>query len=327
MSYTVTQESFESLASCWADPSQCLRWNSIFVLPAWLKVWWQELGSGGDLYLGAVRQREKITGIAPLLVKEGRASIIGSGDVCDYLDFVITPGKERDFYSVLLDDLRQQGITHLDLGPLRPDSAVLTDLVEIARNRGYEVLCREQGTSVEIDLPDSWDDYLATLAKKQRHEVRRKLRRLGEAGNVEHRCLGVSHQEVGDYIDTFLRLFSLSRGEKVGFMTAQMESYFRALAGAMSEIGLLRFGILELDTRPVAMIMGFDYDNSMYLYNSSYDPQYNSLSAGLLCKILCIKESIGEGKTKFDLLQGDETYKYQLGGREVPLYRCQITIK
>jgi CelD/BcsL family acetyltransferase involved in cellulose biosynthesis len=128
-------------------------------------------------------------------------------------------------------------------------------------------------------------------------------------------------------MDTFLRLFSLSRGEKAGFMTAQMESYFRALAGAMAEIGLLRFGILELDTRPVAMIMGFDYDNSMYLYNSSYDPQYNSLSAGLLCKILCIKESIEERKTKFDLLQGDEAYKYQLGGREVPLYRCQITIK
>ena len=66
MSYVVTQESFDSLAYCWADSSHRLRWSSIFVLPAWLKVWWQEFGSGSELYLGAVRQREEIIGIAPL---------------------------------------------------------------------------------------------------------------------------------------------------------------------------------------------------------------------------------------------------------------------
>ncbi len=326
MNYTVTQESFDSLASFWADPSQHLRWNSVFVLPAWLKVWWQELRSEGELYLGAVRQEEKIIGIAPLLMKEGKAAIIGSADVCDYLDFAIVPERERDFFSVLLDDLKQKGINHLDLGPLRPDSAVLTDLVAIAQDREYEVLCQEEGVSLELDLPATWDEYLATLVKKQRHEVRRKLRRLWEAGSVDYHCFEIG-QEVGDSIDTFLKLFSLSREGKAKFMTTRMESFFRSLARAMAEIGLLKFGVLELDALPVAMIMGFDYDNSMYIYNSAYDPQHNSLSIGLLCKVLCIKESIREGKKRFDLLKGDESYKYQLGAREVPLYRCQITIK
>ncbi|GAJ14899.1 unnamed protein product, partial [marine sediment metagenome] len=90
---------------------------------------------------------------------------------------------------------------------------------------------------------------------------------------------------------------------------------------------LLKLGILELDTVPTAMVMCFDYDDCMYLYNSAYNPQYNSLSVGLLCKVLCIKESIQEGKKRFDFLKGDETYKYHLGGEEVPLYSCQITIK
>ena len=72
--------------------------------------------------------------------------------------------------------------------------------------------------------------------------------------------------------------------------------------------------------------MGFDYNDKMYLYNSAYDPQYDSLSAGLLCKILCIQESIQEGRKVFDFLKGNETYKRQLGGKEIPLYRCQITI-
>jgi len=274
-----------------------------------------------------VRQEEKIIGIAPLLIRGETASIIGSADVCDYLDFIVASGIERDFFTVLLDDLRQKGINHLDLRPLRPDSTVLTDLVGIARERRYEVLCKEEGVSVELDLPATWEEYLAILARKQRHEVRRKLRRLWEAGDVQHRCVEVGRSEVGDYTDTFLKLFSLSREEKANFMTSQMESFFRSLAKAMAEIGLLRFGILELDTLPAAMTIGFDYNDSHYLYNSAYDPQYNSLSVGLLCKVLCLKESIEKGKKIFDFLQGGEPYKYHIGGREIPLYRCQIVIK
>jgi len=273
-----------------------------------------------------VRQREKIIGIAPLLIRGETASIVGSADVCDYLDFVATPGMEGDFFDALLDDLGQKGISQLDLKPLRPDSTVLTHLLTIAQNRKYEVLCHEEGVSVELDLPSTWDEYLATLAKKQRHEVKRKLRRLWEAGNVDYRCVEVS-LEVGGSMDTFLRLFSLSQEEKASFMTTQMESFFRSLAEAMAEIGLLRFGILEVNELPVAMIMGFDYNDSMYLYNSAYDPNYSYLSVGLLSKVLCIKESIKRGRKKWDFLKGGEPYKYHLGGREIPLYSCQIIIK
>ena len=128
-------------------------------------------------------------------------------------------------------------------------------------------------------------------------------------------------------MDTFLKLFALSQEEKASFMTARMESFFRALAKAMAEIGLLRFGVLEVDGIPTAMTMNFDYNGSIYLYNSAYNPQYNSLSVGLLCKLLCLKESIEQGRVKWDFLKGGEPYKYQIGGREIPLYSCQITIK
>tara|TARA_B100000315_G_scaffold161618_1_gene150123 strand:+ start:320 stop:1300 length:981 start_codon:yes stop_codon:yes gene_type:complete len=326
MSYTITYESFDSLTSCWADPNSGLKWNSPFVLPAWLKVWWQELGPEAEPYLGSVREGERIIGIAPLLLKEREASIIGSADVCDYLDFIVVPGREQDFFSTLLDDLRQQGINHLDLGSLRPDSTVLTNLVGLAKERDYEVLCHEEGVSIELDLPATWDEYLATLTKKQRHEVRRKLRRLEKTDNVNYRC-GEVNRPVGDSMDAFLKLFSLSRKEKAGFMSARMESFFRSMAGAMAEIGLLKFGILELDTLPAAMVMCFDYNDCVYLYNSGYDSQYDSLSVGLLSKVLCIKGSIQESKKRFDLLKGNETYKYHLGGREVALYRCRVTIQ
>ena len=326
MSYTVTQESFAHLASYWSSSAHSLNWGSVFVLPGWLEVWWRVFQPEAELYLSVVRQGADVIGVAPLKVTEKTVSFIGGADVCDYLDFVVAPGRENEFFGVLLDDLRKKGINHLDLAHVRPDSTVITYLVDAAKNRGYEVSCHPDAISLELDLPPTWDEYLAILTKKQRHEMRRKLRRLWEAGNVDYRCVEVT-QETGDFMDTFLKLFSLSREDKANFMTAKMESFFRLLADAMAEIRLLRFGILELDALPAAMIMGFDYNDTMFLYNSAYNPDYGYLSVGLLSKVLCIKESIQRGRKKWDFLKGREAYKYQIGGGEIPLSRCQITIK
>ena len=326
MSYTVTEESFASLNSYRTDSRHNLNWSSIFVFPGWSQVWWQVFGSGAELYLRTVRQKDKIIGIASLLVREKTASIIGSADVCDYLDFVVAPGMERDFFNVLLDDLGQKGINHLDLRSLRPNSTVLTDLVGIAKERRYDIRCQLENVSLELDLPASWDEYLATLTAKQRHEVRRKLRRLWETGNVDYRIANDS-AAVQDVMDTFLELFSKSREDKATFMTAQVELFFRSLADTMTRAGVLRLGILELDAKPTAMVMCFDYNDCVYLYNSGYDPQYSSLSVGLLSKVLCIKDSIQRGRKRFDFMKGGELYKYHLGGREIPLHSCQIVFK
>ncbi|MFC1927205.1 GNAT family N-acetyltransferase [Chloroflexota bacterium] len=325
MSYTLTVESLDGVTSSWDSLRHCLKWSSIFVLPAWLKAWWEAFGGEGELYLRTLRDGQKVIGLAPLMVNGETASLTGSADVCDYLDFVIAPGKESNFFEVLLNDLRDKGIKKLDLKPLRPDSTVFEHLLSIARKRGYDVNISTEDVSLELDLPTAWNEYLAVLSNKQRHEVRRKLRRLWEAGNVEHHCVGIS-REVEGYLDTFLNLFSLSKDEKASFMDPKMESFFRSLAKAMAEIGLLRLGVLQLDKIPAAMTMGFDYNDSHYLYNSAYDPQFSYLSVGLLCKILCLKESIEKGKKKWNFLKGGEPYKYQLGGQEIPLYSCQITI-
>lgn len=326
MNFTVTQESFENLASQWDELSQSLNWNSIFVLPVWMKTWWQVFGVDSETYLASVRQGEKIIGVAPLILKEGRASIIGNADVCDYLDFVVAPGMERDFFNILLDDLNRKNIYHLDLEGLRPDSTVLTYLVDIASQRGYEVIRRPVDVTLELDLPATWEEYLAILTAKQRHEVRRKLRRLIEAGKVNYRFVN-DITVVHNFMDTFLNLFTGSRSDKAAFLTNQRESFFRLMADTMAEERLLSLGILELDSIPTAMIMYFDYRNCIYLYNSGYDSRYVSLSVGLLSKVLCIQESIQKRKKRFDFLKGDETYKHHLGGREIPLYDCQIDMK
>lgn len=323
--YTITKESFNDLSAFWLKPQTDLNWDSIFIIPPWLEVWRKAYGSTADPCLYAVRRNKDIVGLAPLLLNGNEACLMGSDDVCDFLDFVIAPGGGDNFFNTLLDHLKQEGIRRLDLGLLRPDSTVYTHLIPLAEQRAYEISCQVEDVSLEMDLPASWDGYLSMLSGKQRHEVRRKLKRFREKGHSNYRIVE-TREEVPDAMDLFLRFFRQSRSDKESFLTPKREAFFRAIADGMAREHLLRIGILDLEDKPVAAIMYFEYNDTVYLYNSGYDPQYGSLGVGLISKILCIKDSTEKGRKKFDFLKGDEVYKYRLGGKEVFLHRCQITI-
>jgi CelD/BcsL family acetyltransferase involved in cellulose biosynthesis len=326
MAYTITEESLADLNRYWQDPGFGLCWPSVFVLPDWMDAWWQVFTPSAALRVRVVREGSTVLGIAPLMVREGTACFIGDPSVCDYGDFITVPGRECDLLRLVVGDLKKDGIRRLDLAHLRPDSLALTGLTALADEGSVQLAVSREALSLEIDLPPSWDGYLAGLGGKQRHEVRRKLRRLSERGAVSFSFLpgGSTSSEI---LDTFFRMFVESREDKASFLTETMRAFFTAVAAAMARNGLLRFGLLALNGRPVAMILCFDYGQGLYLYNSGFDPAYQSVSAGLVCKLLAIKSAIGEGKQMFDFLKGAESYKYHLGGREVPLFRCEVMIQ
>lgn len=300
-------------------------WNCLFVLPEWVKAWWSEFRDDAALDILSVTQQKEVLGLAPLQIKGHTASFIGDVNVCDYFDFIVNAGKEALFCDALLDHLSRQGIRFLELGPVRPASSVLLNLVKVAENRGCKVSIRPEDVALELDLAGTWEDYLGQLNGKQRHEVKRKFRRLHEAGDVEFRII-VDAGEIPDRLATFFELFRLSSEEKAAFMTDQMMSFFRALAIVMAEAHQLKLYLLELNTAPVAVSLCFDFNDTIHLYNSGFDPRYRALSVGLLCKVLTIKDAIQRGRRKYDFLKGAEIYKYRLGGREVPLSNCRIEL-
>jgi CelD/BcsL family acetyltransferase involved in cellulose biosynthesis len=315
-------ESYESIYHTWKELHEHSTAAPLFSLPEWSQVWWQQFGSEAKLFIGSVKQGDKTIGVAPLKLNGRTASLIGNGDVCDYLDFVIAPGSENIFFSELLNTLKVEKITKLELAPLRPDSTVQTNLIDIAPKNKWQVSRSQEDVTVELKLPATWDEYLKLLSGKQRHELNRKLRRLNEEGDLKYRTSTNANQSD---MDTFLRLFRESRQDKAEFLTSQMESFFRAIANAMADQKLLRLNILELDKKAVAATLCFDYRDTVYLYNSGYEPEYGWLSVGVISKALCIKDSIERGKKRFDFLKGDEPYKYQLGGQQLPLFKCSLS--
>jgi len=322
MRYKVKTETFDSIAGYWRDPRSQLKWDCIFVLPNWLRSWWQSFGADDDLCLLSVRDNDEVIGIAPLRVRGKEAYFIGDSDVCDYLDLVSVPEKETDFLSVVIGYLREIGVAHLNLAPVRQSSALWTHLpYEIARDCGCEVALDQEEVLVEMDLPDSWEEYLNLLTTKQRREVKRKLNKLANAGTANYRVYNSA-----DAINTFLELFGRNKEDKVAFMTSRMEAFFISIAKSMAEVDILKIGVLELESSLVAAVMCFDYKGIVYLYNSAYDSAYGYLSVGLISKIMCIKDSIEKGKKSFNFLKGAEEYKYRLGGVEAPVYNCRINL-
>ena len=295
------------------------------MLPSWLKAWWHHFGQGSDPYILSIFFRGRLIGLAPLQKQGQTVRLLGDENVCDYLDFVIDPERATEFYGFLLDYLKQEGITRLELAPLRPNSSAFEHLIPVAKQMGYGVLYEPKDVSFEMKLPSSWDGYLNILNSKERHEVRRKLRRLHEAGNIQYRRVD-NTPAIKREMDTFLTLFRSNRADKAIFLNDQMGLFFQNLAIALTEDQIARFFFLELDGKPVAAVMCFDYQSTRYLYNNGYDLKYRFLSVGLLSKVLSIKEGIQSKIKTYDFLKGSEIYKHRLGGKPVPLYQCIVSI-
>ena len=305
------------LATCTVD--------TLFLTPQWQRVWWEQFGDGAEMLLLCFKKNDHMEGIAPLARHNGTISLIGDKDVCDYNDFLVSRGAESRFYSSLLDHLDKEGWQTMELLSLTESSPTLSWLPDLARERGYSVEVRQEDVSPGLSLPDTWEAYVAGLSKKDRHELRRKLRRL-ESAEGDVRYYKVSDPEgVERDMEDFFSLMRNSREDKYHFLTEPREQFFRSMAREMASIGIFKLFFLELNGERVASALCFDYGQSRLLYNSGYDPKHSYYSVGLLLKAFAVKDAIEEGKDYFDFLRGSEPYKYDLGAQDRTLYQMVVT--
>jgi CelD/BcsL family acetyltransferase involved in cellulose biosynthesis len=211
----------------------------------------------------------------------------------------------------------------LKLDSLIETSPTLAHLPELARQRGYTVEVEQEDVTAGTKLPPTWDEYLSSLSKKDRHELRRKFRRLEEGAKWRWYVV-TGPEEVAGRIEDFIRLMGQSRKDKEEYLTPVRERFFHRITERMAQLGLVRLFFLEVDGQPAATSLCFDYAYSRLLYNSGYNPEYSYYSVGLLLNALCLQEAIERGLGYFDFLRGPEPYKRRLGGESRNLYRMVL---
>jgi CelD/BcsL family acetyltransferase involved in cellulose biosynthesis len=273
----------------------------------WLQTWWKHRGDGELLI------EETGDSLLTLVRRDRRIEFAGEPDLTDYHSPLGSPDVPA--LRGLVCDLPGQTELVLDSLP-----AEATDgIIAVLRESGLQPTVEQHQVAAVLSLPGTFDDYLATIGKKERHELRRKRRRFDSEvgpGRVERRT-GIAA------VALFADLHRRSSGDKSGFMTDEIEEFFLALhthAAAVIDV------LVDGSGRPASAIFSFEDGDGFYLYNSAFEPDLMSLSPGNVMLAHLIERSISEGKKVFDFLKGDETYKFRLGAEARPLYRVTATV-
>jgi len=322
----IEQGTFESLADHWQHLIEGCNEPTFFDTEVWQKTWWSEFQGESELKIMVVRSESgDINMIAPMMIDGSEISFLGSTDLVDYHDFLIRDRFSPNCIETLvshIDEMRE--IDTINLQSLPGNSPTITQFRSAAEKAGWGVEIEQEDVAPRIDLPSTWDEYVSSLRKKDRHELRRKLRRLEAAGETQQVELA-EPAEVEAAMGDFMRLHRMSTPDKNEFMTREREQFFSRIAVELAASGFTRLCFLEVNGEREATSLSFVCGNVRYLYNSGYNPAQSKLSVGLLNHALAIKSSIEAGHRVFDFMRGNESYKYHLGGIDRQVFALKAT--
>lgn len=308
-----------------------------FLHYGYLEAWWRHKGAGewpqAELALITAWDDGHLAGVAPLFLadRDGARALmfLGSIELSDYLDFIVRREDLGPFLSGLVDFLKGPNLPRwdrLDLYNIRQDSPSLVELEQITQAREWEFLEERVMKAPCLALPGSWEAYLAGLGKKQRHEIRRKLRRL-ESSGLDHRWYVVKEGAGLDgEIEAMLRLMADSEEKKTFLQPARREFLGEMMRQASAE-HRLELAFLEIQGEKAAGFVCFDESNRVWIYNSGIAEQWEELSPGWVLLARIIAQAIEEGRSAVDFMRGDEEYKYRFGAQDGAIERALIVRK
>lgn len=220
----------------------------------------------------------------------------------------------------------------IDLRRLQRDDPARTALASAFGDRaaaeGWQIVDEQEDVCPVVSAPGAdWDEYLATLGKKHRHEIRRKLRRAEAAGG-----LGVSYGLPDrQSVERFIELHQARFGSEGLFPPTEGGERSRRFIHRLAELeatepdgGQLRLAEVTSGERLIFGGLAFDDGQTCYLYNSGMDPHASDLSPGVTGTAELIRDRLAAGRRRFDFLRGDEPYKYQWGAVDEPVDRLLV---
>jgi CelD/BcsL family acetyltransferase involved in cellulose biosynthesis len=320
-----TDSELEALANEWNSLLADGFTNVPFLRHEYLSTWWQTRGGGEwencELTVVTARQNGCLVGIAPLfLVKsaEGEATLmlLGSIEISDYLDVIVREGDLAEFMHGLFEFLDSSDFIpwqKLDWFNLPEGSASLGFLQREAESHGWEFHLEPFRPVISVPLVGDFETYLAGIDKKQRHEIRRKMRRAGEFGLPVRWYILEDGNQLEAEMETFLGLMA-NEPVKAFFLNPDMRAQMKSAAKAAWQSGWLQLAFLEVDGQKAAGFLNFDYNGRIWVYNSGLDQRFLELSPGWVLLGHLLQWANEHQRNEFDFMRGDEAYKFKFGG-------------
>ena len=304
---------------------------TIFHTPRYLAVWERMLGERAAPRVRTLHRDGRLVGVVPeALERAGSPTgpteilrFLGGTEVTDYLGPVARPEDRDDVVAAYLDALADDvDWDELVAGGLPGDTVWPDAFLRHAQRHGVELIeDTVEDVCPRVDLAGGYEAYLDRLPGKQRHELRRKARKLArDAGEL--RMVDVAPEDVVERLDAFFDMAAENESAKAGFFRkGPMREFFRELAREFVEERIFRLHLLDVGGRPGAATISLVHGREWGLYNSAFDPALRMLAPGMVQVGQLIETAASEGHTVFDLLRGDEPYKYRFGAEDRRLRR------
>jgi len=309
---------------------------SAFSLRAFHQAWWSAHGGGAEDVSIAVRSASsgELLGYLPLMRRPDGVIHSGATLHIDYATMLLAPytGAQSQQSDAVADALATALLalnSPINMMRIRPADAAHVRMVA-AIQRAASVASRAATYAIEepapyIDLQGirTIDEHLDRLDKKQRHEIRRKVRR-GEAAGVQ---ISASEDVLAD-LPEFVRLHRARWGER-GLFTetpkgAEEEAFLRELF-ATAPSGTISMLLARSDEFGTFAAGLFLRDAGAIRYwNAGGDAAARALSPGVLLFVHGLQMAINEGRGQLDFLRGNEPYKYECGAVDAQVMKCEV---
>jgi hypothetical protein len=308
-----------------------------FLRYEYLQSWWGSRGGGewpdADLAVVVARTEERLVGIAPLFFALDQDSspalhLLGSVEISDFLDLIVGQADLSSFAAGLLDFLSDPDSVPLawqkiKLENLFENSPTLGVLQALAEKHDWNFVQERTYHAPSIPLMGDFEKYLCGIDKKQRHEIRRKMRRAEESGKNIRWYRVTDGDRLEDEVDAFMSLMA-DEPDKAKFLKPAMRKQMHGICRAAFENDWLQLAFLEVNGQKAAGYLNFDYLNRIWVYNSGLDRKFMELSPGWVLLGYLLKWANEENRAEFDFMRGNEEYKYRFGARD--RYVVQATI-
>ncbi|WP_051988230.1 GNAT family N-acetyltransferase [Bosea sp. UNC402CLCol] len=308
-------ERLAALAPAWND-----LWRRadglVFQSHAWIDAWWRTATrrDDRDLLIGLVWNGAALEAALPFATIRRRGVTVlewAAKEHSDYGDALLAPDRNRDAVSALWWEIAAAGgFDMLYLNRLLPDAEIRSI---IAQDLTAGTLRPNHRSEISYRVAGPWQrggDWFETQSKKTRQNYRRGRKFMEEGGELRFRLMGPDEplEPVLTRVAALKRKW-LERHGRASDLFDEGAPALAALVDVMRRLGILHVFVLELAGAIVAVSINVVQRRRMMAFITTYDPEFERASPGMVLMMDYIQWSIDQGLEMVDFMCGGEDFK------------------
>ena len=300
----------------------------------WCKIWWDHYAYKRKMKVFLFRDNGKLVGILPMIIdriwvgiiRVTLAKLLGSDSTLSVFNLPVQEDYAERVFGLLCGDLcKSENVDLIWFGKISGDNNLLDSLRKDSRNlTNMRVVYDAKGEyHTVLNLPESYDKYLANISKSQRKKFRQGVNRLKKNFDFEFLV-----SKPASALDSFREFCILHEKQwhckkKLGHFGDWPKSvrFHEALVKTFAQKNLVRIAKISVDKEDIVFKYCLNFGKVTHWLLPARHPgkEWSRFRLGQVMFFHMVEDAINENYTTIDDGQGQYAYKLKFGARERPL--------